>query len=100
MIKGLQSNNRILRSPITDFIAAISVGIVHGRPALDLNSYEDMVAQVDMNLVMTDSGRLVEIQATGEEATFNKEQLKEMLSLGEKGIEELIVEQKKALSII
>ena len=100
LIKDLQKNNKILRSPITDFIAAISVGIVHGRPLLDLNSYEDMAAQVDMNLVMTDSGRLVEVQATGEEATFNKEQLNEMLSLGEKGIKELITEQKKALSII
>lgn len=99
LFKDMQNRRKISKSPIQDFLAAISIGIVHGEALLDLNSYEDMVAQVDMNMVMTDSGRLSEIQATGEESTFNKEQLNEMITLGEKGIRELIKEQKKALGI-
>jgi ribonuclease PH len=100
LFKDLQKNGRIYRSPITDFLAAISVGVVHGEVLLDLNCQEDMAAQVDMNLIMTDSGRLCEIQATGEEATFSKDQLDEMIKLGEKGIQELIKEQKKVLKLI
>ena len=99
LVKDLQQRRKISRFPITDFLAAISVGVVHGEALLDLNSYEDMVAQVDMNLVITDSGKIAEIQATGEEATFNNAQLQEMIKLGEKGIGELIKEQKKALGI-
>lgn len=100
LLKDLQNRNKISRLPITDFLAAISVGIVHGQPVLDLNSYEDKIAQVDMNLVITDSERFAEIQATGEEATFRQSQFEEMIELGKKGIKELIIEQKKALSII
>jgi ribonuclease PH len=100
LIKNLQGRKRISRSPITDFLAAVSVGIVHGEALLDLNSCEDMAAQVDMNFVMTDSGRMAEIQATGEEATFNTSQLQEMISLGEKGARELIREQKKVLGLL
>lgn len=100
LLKDLQQTGRIRKSPIVDFLAAISVGIVHGQPNLDLNGSEDMVAQVDMNLVMTESGRIAEIQATGEEATFKKEQFDELIELGRKGIQELIKEQKKALGLI
>lgn len=100
LVKDLQRQGKISRSPITDFLAAISTGVVHGEALLDLNSYEDMVAQVDMNLVMTESGRMAEVQATGEEATFNKTQLEEMISIGEKGIQDLIKEQKRALGLI
>lgn len=100
LVKDLQEQRKISKSPITDFLAAVSTGVVHGEVLLDLNGYEDMVAQVDMNLVMTESGRMAEVQATGEEATFNKTQLEEMIKFGEKGIQEMIKEQKKALKII
>jgi ribonuclease PH len=100
LLKDMQKRGKTAKFPITDFLAAISVGIVHGQPVLDLNSYEDTVAQVDMNLVITDSGRIAEIQATGEEATFTKDQLRQMMDLGGKGIKELILEQKKALKVI
>ena len=100
LVKDLQRQRKISRSPITDFLAAVSTGVVHGETLLDLNSYEDMVAQVDMNLVMTESGKIAEVQATGEEAIFNKTQLEEMIRIGEKGIQELIKEQKKALGLI
>ncbi|MCX8047845.1 MAG: ribonuclease PH [Anoxybacillus gonensis] len=84
--------------PITDFLAATSVGIdeEHGI-ILDLNYVEDSKAHVDMNIVMTGSGRFVEIQGTGEEATFSYEQLLDLLTVAEKGIHELIARQKEAL---
>lgn len=84
--------------PIVDYLAATSVGFVDEIGAvLDLNYIEDSAAAVDMNLVMTGSGRFVEIQGTGEEATFSRNELNELLDLGEKGIRELIAIQKAAL---
>lgn len=82
--------------PVKTFLAATSVGIhpKHG-PILDLNYEEDSTAHVDMNLVMTGFGEYVEIQGTGEEATFNPDQLLSMLELGKKGIEEIIDYQKQ-----
>jgi len=100
LLQDLYKRNKIRKIPVTGFIAAISAGIVHGWPLLDLNSAEDSAAQVDMNIVMTESGRFCEVQATGEEATFRKDQLDELISLGEKGIRELIEQQKKILSEI
>ncbi|MFW6134346.1 MAG: ribonuclease PH [Elusimicrobiota bacterium] len=99
LFKQMQRKNEITKNPITNFLAAVSAGVVHGRPLLDLNSNEDMSAQVDLNLVMTESGRFSEIQATGEEATFTEDQFKELMELGKKGIKELITEQKKALGM-
>lgn len=87
--------------PITDFLAATSVGIDHELGAiLDLNYVEDSTAEVDMNLVMTGSGRFVELQGTGEEATFSRAQLNELLDLGELGISQLIAMQKETLGKI
>lgn len=84
--------------PITDFLAATSVGFVKDLGAvLDLNYVEDFEADVDMNLVMTGKGHFVEIQGTGEEATFSRDELNMLLDLGEKGIRELIEIQKSAL---
>jgi ribonuclease PH len=83
--------------PITDFVAAISVGIVNGAVLLDLCYEEDSSAEVDMNLVMTQSGQMVEIQGTGEKSPFSKEDMGKMMELGEKGIRELITIQKEAL---
>ncbi|TWT26303.1 ribonuclease PH [Planomicrobium sp. CPCC 101110] len=84
--------------PVTDFLAATSVGIVPGIGAvLDLNYVEDSSAEVDMNLVMTGAGSFVELQGTGEESTFTRAQLNELLDLGEAGIQQLIAMQKQAL---
>lgn len=85
------------RSPFIDSVAAISVGIVDDKPVLDLDYREDVRASVDMNVVMTGSGKFVEIQGTGEEATFDDDQLAEMLKLARSGIKNLTEQQKKTL---
>ncbi|MSR30724.1 MAG: ribonuclease PH [Gemmataceae bacterium] len=82
---------------LQDSVAAISMGIVHGRPLLDLCYKEDAEAEVDSNLVMTGSGEFIEIQGSGEEAVFNEKQLGSLLKLGKQGIKEIIQKQKKAL---
>ena len=79
-------------------VAAVSVGIVDGQPLLDLDYREDFAAAVDMNVVMTGSGQFIEIQGTGEEATFSDTELTEMLKLARGGIKELIEAQRKALA--
>ena len=84
--------------PLTDYIAAISVGIVKGECVLDLNYVEDSKADVDMNVVMVGNGKLVEVQGTAEHKAFSKSELDTMLKLAEKGIRELFVIQKKALN--
>lgn len=83
--------------PITDYLAATSVGIVDGQPLLDLNYKEDSTAIVDMNVVMTGSGKFVELQGTGEEAPFSEEDLQTLLSLAKQGIGQLIQTQKEVL---
>ncbi|MDD3243069.1 MAG: ribonuclease PH [Eubacteriales bacterium] len=90
-------SGRITRPVVTDHLAAVSVGIVNGQSVLDLCYREDSCAEVDMNIVMTGAGQLVEVQGTGEKATFSRAQLGELLDLGEKGIAELIALQKEAL---
>jgi ribonuclease PH len=83
--------------PLTDSVAAISVGIVNGKPALDLDYRQDVDADVDMNIVMTGGGRFVEIQGTGEEATFDDNDLAVLLQLAKGGISELRRLQQRAL---
>lgn len=83
--------------PIRDYLASVSVGVIQEKAMLDLNYEEDSKAKVDMNVVMTGQGKFVEVQGTGEEAPFSREELNELLALGESGIEELIVKQKEAL---
>ncbi len=83
--------------PVIDFLAAISVGIAEGKPMLDLCYTEDSAAEVDMNLVMTGSGKLVEVQGTAEGAPFTRAELSKLLTLGEKGIKTLIRKQKEML---
>ncbi|WP_182274779.1 ribonuclease PH [Bacillus velezensis] len=88
----------IKTSPVTDYLAAISVGMDKEEGILlDLNYEEDSAAEVDMNIIMTGSGRFVELQGTGEEATFSREDLNGLLSLAEKGIQTLIQKQKEVL---
>ncbi len=84
-------------SPVREAVAAISCGIVNDIPMLDLNYEEDSRANVDMNVAMTESGKFVEIQGTGEEKSFTHKELEEMLKLAGKGINELISVQKNAL---
>jgi ribonuclease PH len=83
--------------PLVDSVAAISVGMVQGKPALDLDYEQDYAADVDMNVVMTGQGRFVEIQGTGEESTFDDDELAAMLKLARNGIKQLSEIQKQAL---
>ena len=97
-INKLLQTNLLKEDPIKEHLAAISVGILPDDSCVaDLDYEEDSAALVDMNLVMTESGRFVEIQGTGEEATFDGSQLNEMLAYGKAAIEELIEHQKNAL---
>jgi ribonuclease PH len=84
--------------PLTDSVAAVSVGMVEGRAVLELDYEEDFAAAVDMNVVMTGGGRFVEVQGTGEEATFSEKELSDLLRLAKSGIRQLTAEQKKTLS--
>lgn len=86
--------------PITDYLASVSVGIVGGETLLDLNYEEDSKAKVDMNVVMTGQGQFVEVQGTGEENPFSREELNKMLELAELGINEMIQVQREALGPI
>ncbi|MEJ7620726.1 MAG: ribonuclease PH [Aquificaceae bacterium] len=90
----LYSDGVLTSTPIKDFVAAVSVGIVNNQILLDLNFEEDSSAEVDMNLVATGSGRISEIQALGEEHSFTREDFDKMLSLGLEGIKQLIELQK------
>jgi len=84
-------------TPVRDCVAAISVGIVGGAPALDLNYVEDSTAEVDMNVVMTGAGAFVEVQGTAEQTPFGRDSLAAMLALAEQGIGRLIALQRRAV---
>lgn len=90
----------IEKVPITDFVAATSVGIVKGEELLDLRYLEDSNAEVDMNVVMAGSGGFIEIQSTGEQSPFERKQFDRLLDLAEDGIKELIFLQKEALGVL
>lgn len=91
-------NGMIERTPLKDYLAAVSVGIVNGEPRLDLSYAEDSVAEVDMNVVMTGKGKFVEVQGTAEGMPFDRVALDNLLELAEKGIRQLIELQKEILS--
>jgi ribonuclease PH len=99
-MQKLVENGTWKQLPITDYLAATSVGIIEGVPVLDLNYKEDSAARVDMNVVMTGSGKYVELQGTGEEAPFSGEELQQLLTLAHKGVMELIDAQKNILGEI
>jgi ribonuclease PH len=84
-------------SPVRKLLAAISIGVVAGEPLLDLDYSEDKDAAVDFNLVLTDDGQFVEIQGSGEEATFSDSEFQAMLALGKKGVADLIALQREAI---
>ena len=98
-LSGLSEVGTIESIPLKDSIAAISVGMVDGAAVLDLDYNEDSAADVDMNVVMTGSGEFVELQGTGEEATFTRPQLDEMIGIAETGIVNLLAAQRTALGI-
>jgi ribonuclease PH len=98
-VRWLQSRDLVDSSLIKDSVAAISVGIIDGTPMLDLCYAEDSNADVDMNIVMTGSGAMVEIQGTAEQNPFTTDQLNTMLDLGRQGIEQLVTMQKQVLEI-
>jgi len=96
-LRFIAQEGRIDTIPVTDYLAAVSVGIVGGKPVLDLCYVEDSTAEVDMNLVMTGMGKIVEVQGTAEGEPFSKAELGKLLALGEKGIKTLIKKQKEVL---
>jgi ribonuclease PH len=96
-VRKLMAGKKLSASPIISGVAAVSVGIVNGQPLLDLCYTEDVGATVDMNLVMNAAGEFIELQGTGEEATFTDTQLADLLALGKTGIRELLGAQEKAL---
>jgi ribonuclease PH len=91
----LLSEGKITRSPIRNAVAAVSVGLLNGEPILDLDYKEDVAVSVDLNVVMDNTGKLIEVQGTGESDTFTRSQLNQMLDVAEKGIKELLEIQKQ-----
>jgi len=96
----LEDRDELAASPLIDSVSAISVGIVDGTPCLDLNYVEDSTAQVDMNVVMTGRGRIVEVQGTAEQGAFERKELDMLLDLATDGIVELTSHQEKALGAV
>ena len=96
-VEKLMTRRLLEFSPLLDFVAATSVGLIDAVPYLDLDYAEDSKAEVDLNLVMTGKGRFVEIQGTAEKTPFSSEQLQQLLSLGSMGINQLVGIQKQVL---
>jgi ribonuclease PH len=96
-MQNLLAEGKLTVEPVLHAVAGVSVGIVNGQPLLDLCYTEDVAAAVDMNLVMNSAGEFIEVQGTGEEATFSEKQLNDLLALGKAGIRELLAAQEKAL---
>lgn len=97
-VDKLMREGSLAENPIIDNIAAISVGIVDGQPRLDLEYVEDRDAEVDCNIVMTGNGRFIEIQGSGEESTFSRDQFNALLDLAAQGIDQLTALQNAALA--
>lgn len=99
-LNWLYKEGEIEEIPVTNFMSAISVGIVDGKALLDLCYAEDYKASVDMNVIMTDENEFIEIQGTGEGDTYSKKELDDLLELAEKGNNELIIREKEILGDI
>jgi ribonuclease PH len=98
-VTWLLAQGRIAASPITDFVAAVSVGVVQGTPLLDLEYVEDSACDTDMNVVMTGAGGFVEVQGTAEGAPFSRAEMDALLALAGQGIRELGALQRQALGL-
>jgi ribonuclease PH len=97
-IRRLLAVGKLTENPVLHAVAAVSVGMVNQQALLDLNYVEDAAAAVDFNLVMNSAGEFIELQGTGEEATFSEQQLSELLSLGKAGIRQSLEAQEAALA--
>ena len=98
-ISFLKKQNILEDVPVKDYVGAVSVGIVDGKLCLDLDYGEDSKAEVDMNIIMTGSGMLIEVQGTAEKKPFSKKELDKLISLAQEGIGELVNIQRKILKI-
>jgi len=98
-VRLIQKNYNISKPIIKEFIGAVSAGIINEQPNLDLDYNEDSNAQVDANFVICESGKIAEIQTTGEEYFFSRDQFNNLFELANNGINEIIIKQKKALSL-
>ncbi|MGH7739885.1 MAG: ribonuclease PH [bacterium] len=96
-LEGLKKKGQLSVSPLKEAVAAVSVGLVQGKPVLDLCYEQDSAADVDFNVVMTQSNRFVEVQGTAEKEPFSSKQLSQLLSLAQKGIQQVLTAQKKVL---
>jgi ribonuclease PH len=99
-VKRMQQARLLTGNPLRTFVAAVSVGIVDGQARLDLDYAEDFLAHTDMNVVMADDGRFIELQATAEKEPLSRQQLDELLDLASRGIRELITYQKRAIATL
>ena len=96
----LLARGLIARTPLLDFVAAVSVGVYQGEPVLDPDYAEDSACDTDMNVVMTGSGGFVEVQGTAEGAPFSREEMDTLLQIAQTGIAQLVAAQKQALGLI
>ncbi len=94
----LSNKGQLVAPPLADSVAAISVGVVKGTPCVDLDYSEDSTADVDMNVVMTGAGRYIEVQGTGEHATFDDRGLRDLLRLARGGVKRVTAHQRRLLS--
>ncbi|TMC02814.1 MAG: ribonuclease PH [Chloroflexi bacterium] len=99
-IRRMQQARVLSGNPLRTFVAAVSVGIIDGEARLDLDYAEDFLAHTDMNVVMADDGRFIELQATAEKEPLSRQQLDELLTLATRGIRELITHQKRAIAAL
>jgi ribonuclease PH len=97
-VKRMQQARMLSANPLRSYVAAVSAGIVEGESRLDLDYAEDFLAETDMNVVMVEDGRFIELQATAEKEPLSRGQLDELLALASKGIRELITYQKRAIA--
>ena len=95
----LVREGRVAANPMRELVSAVSVGIIHGEPRLDLEYSEDVIADVDMNLVALESGGLVEVQGTAEHNSFSRDELNLLLVLGFRGLEQILAIQHQTLGI-
>lgn len=99
-LAGLVDQGLLPKIPLGDYVAAVSAGVVRGQAVLDLDYQQDFQAKVDMNIVMTGRGQVVEIQGTGEQAPFSFEEMDALLELSRGGISQLVTEQRRVLGPI
>lgn len=97
-IRQLQADGKLKKDPLAEQVAAVSVGIVDGKPLLDLNYVEDVKAGTDMNTVMTGKGAFIEVQGTAEEGAYSRAEMNALMDLAEKGCRELVAAQNAALA--